>query len=321
MGVPEVLRESGARQQGLVTTAQFRAAGVTRSALTRAVAAGTIVRTRTGVYAAAALAACPREVVVGDAPSPAYLARVRDVLLALGPGAAAAGRTAAAVRGWAMLVEPRAVEAAVPHGRSRARVDGVRVRQQRAPLTVEEVEVADGAPITAAAAEQTVLHLAATLPLLEAVVICDSALRSGQVDLDGLTSAVSRLPRGAGALRIRRVLRLSDPLAGSVLESVARVKLVLAGVSGFVTQVALRSGSRRILRVDFCFASARLVLEVDGRRFHPDGARDQDLDNQLAAAGWRVLRFGWTDVVHGDVFVELVKAALGSHDLHQRAAA
>ncbi len=317
MDVREVLGECGARQQGLVTTAQFRAAGVTRSALTRAVQAGTIVRTRTGVYAAAALAPCPREVVVGDAPAPAYLARVRDVLLALGPGAAAAGRTAAAVRGWAMLVEPRTVETAVPHGRSRAHVDGVRVRQQRAPLAVEEVEVAAGTPVTATAAEQTVLHLAATLPLLQAVVVCDSALRSGQVELDALTSAVARLPRGAGVLKIRRVLQLADPAAGSVLESVARVKLVLAGISGFVTQVVLRSGSRRILRVDFCFEGARLVLEVDGRRFHPDGPRDQDLDNQLAAAGWRVLRFGWSDVVHGDAFVELVKAALGSQELHQ----
>lgn len=306
---------------GLVTTAQFRAAGVTRSALTRAVAAGTAVRTRTGVYAASELVACPREVVVGDAPAPAYLAQVRDVLLGLGPGAAAAGRTAAAVRGWAMLVEPRAVEAVVAHGRSRAHVDGVRVRQQRAPLVVEDIELAGGGWITTTAAEQTALHLAATLPLLQAVVVCDSALRSGQVDLDGLTSAVSRLARGTGALRVKRVLCLADPLSGSVLESVARVKLALAGVSGFATQVVLRSGSRRILRVDFCFAAARLVLEVDGRRFHPDGPRDQDLDNQLAAAGWRVLRFGWADVVHGEAFVELVKAALGSQDIHQVAAA
>ena len=133
--------------------------------------------------------------------------------------------------------------------------------------------------------------------------------------------AVSRLERGTGAQRVKRVLYLADPLSGSVLESVARVKLALAGVSGFATQVVLRSGSRRILRVDFCFAAARLVLEVDGRRFHPDGPRDQDLDNQLAAAGWRVLRFGWADVVHGDAFVELVKAALGSQDIHQVAAA
>jgi len=38
-----------------------------------------------------------------------------------------------------------------------------------------------------------------------------------------------------------------------------------------------------------------LVIELDGRRFHPDRQRDQERDNQAAVAG-STLRYGWNDV-------------------------
>ena len=51
--------------------------------------------------------------------------------------------------------------------------------------------------------------------------------------------------------------------------------------------------------VDFLWAEARLVVEVDGRATH--GTRrafqaDRDRDGRLAVAGYRVLRFTWWDV-------------------------
>jgi dephospho-CoA kinase len=55
------------------------------------------------------------------------------------------------------------------------------------------------------------------------------------------------------------------------------------------------------------------VVEVDGRRWHPDPAVDRERDNRLAELGWRVLRFTWADVVHRpEVVVAAVRAALAA---------
>ncbi len=56
-----------------------------------------------------------------------------------------------------------------------------------------------------------------------------------------------------------------------------------------------------ILKPDFVWRAARLVVEVDGagthlsrRAFEADRLRDQ----RLAAAGWRVIRITWHQLVH-----------------------
>jgi very-short-patch-repair endonuclease len=68
-----------------------------------------------------------------------------------------------------------------------------------------------------------------------------------------------------------------------------------------------------------------VVVETDGSRWHPDPVRDQGLDNRLAAAGWRVLRFTWAQVVHDPAAVlALIRAALtaaGSERCHLEAVA
>ena len=54
-------------------------------------------------------------------------------------------------------------------------------------------------------------------------------------------------------------------------------------------------------RVDFLHRAAHLVVEVDGREAHSalmDLAADAERDRKLAAAGFRVLRFGWAEIVH-----------------------
>ena len=55
------------------------------------------------------------------------------------------------------------------------------------------------------------------------------------------------------------------------------------------------------------------MVEADGSRWHPDPARDQGLDNRLGAAGWRVLRFTWAQVVHDPAAVlALLRDALSA---------
>jgi very-short-patch-repair endonuclease len=320
MDVPAALRQCSARQQGLATTADLRSVAVTRSTLSRALARGEVVRVHRGVYAGSALPDWPRYVVGPEAADRGYVQHVRAALLALGEDATAAGLTAACLRGWGLLREPqRTVEVVVPMGRRRRqRLSHVRSLQRNRPRREALLVVPDQSPLWVTDAETTVVDGVRHLKLKEAVVLVDSALRSGQVTLDGLRDAARRLRGHRHAGRLRRALQLCDPESGSVLESALRVEMVEGGLVGFTTQqVARDAAGRYLLRVDFCFEEQRLVIEADGSRWHPDPQRDRVLDNRLVAAGWRVLRFTWSEVVHDPAGVlVLVRAALASGSNH-----
>jgi very-short-patch-repair endonuclease len=93
---------------------------------------------------------------------------------------------------------------------------------------------------------------------------------------------------------------------------------VLEGLDGFSTQQPLGAENGEPgVRVDFCFRSARLVVEVDGARWHQDVQRDRRRDNALARLGWRVMRFTWADVVHDSTrVVREIRAALAPSCTH-----
>lgn len=315
MDVANRLRESSASRSGLASAAQLRAAGVSRSSLSRAFCDKQVVRVQPGVYGLTGFAPWPTFVVTSTGVAPVFVEHVRAALLSLGETATAGGLTAACLRGWGVLIEPlRVLEVMVPRGRSRARLAGVRVLQRRRLERTAWVPSPGQEPIWVTTAAMTVLDCMRSLKLDEAVVVCDSALRSGQVTMSELRAAAHRLRGHRHATRARRVLDLADPLSGSVLESVLRVLLVQAGLTDFRTQRVIRDAhGRYILRVDFCFGSHGLVIEADGSRWHPDPLRDRKLDNRLVAAGWRVLRFTWAEVVHDPAAVlELVRAAVTS---------
>jgi very-short-patch-repair endonuclease len=312
-----VIDRLGLDDQGLVCAADLRAAGVSTRDI--AAAGSDVVKVLRAVYATAPLPAWPRYVVTDTGASPAYVVRVRAALKSLGPQAVACGRTAAVLRGWALLVEPgRTIEVAVPHGRSHFARPGVKVSQRR---HLERVAIShdDATALNVTSAVQTAIDCCLLLCQREAVVVVDSALRSKQVRLDQLRAAAAALPGVRDAARVRRMLALCDPRSGSVLESVLRLAMVLDGIEGFLTQRVVRDARRSsAVRVDFCFEAARLVIEVDGKKWHPEPARDQQRDNGLARLGYRVLRYTWSDVVHegGRVLAEIREALTAPQCLH-----
>ena len=86
-----------------------------------------------------------------------------------------------------------------------------------------------------------VLHdCAVCLPTPEAVVVLDSALRRGRVTPADWGDVIGAGPHAG---RVAKVLALADPQAQSVLESLARVLLVLAGI-GDSDQPAVRRRRR-----------------------------------------------------------------------------
>jgi len=196
----------------------------------------------------------------------------------------------------------------VARNRSRLVLPGWQVVRSDIPPDARDAR--DGLACTTAA--RTLLDLARVLPLNEAVVAADSALRLGLVQLGDLSAMGTRC--GRGAARIRRVLQQVDPKSGSVLESLLRVLLAQAGIPAPVSQYRVLDHGAEVARVDFCWPAARLVVEADGYAFHSsrdDYRRDRRRMNELERLGWRVLRFSWEDVTQRpDHVVGLVRACL-----------
>jgi very-short-patch-repair endonuclease len=68
--------------------------------------------------------------------------------------------------------------------------------------------------------------------------------------------------------------------------------------------------------VDCVWREARLIVELDGERYHGSRSRrqaDRERDNRLMAAGWRVIRITWDDLKNRPVHVVgQIRTALSS---------
>lgn len=290
-------------RQQLSSYRQLLATGLTRHSLKVLREEEAVLRVRRGVYSPCPLPDRATHLLTNGLLDRGYLAEVRAVLLELGPRAMAGGRTGALLRGWDLAVEPTDVEVVVPPGGLTKRV-GVRFTQLAEPhASKHRVHGLD--PVLTLQPLELVLHCALVLPLAEAVVIADSAMRKGSITRTALTKAVRKHHAKPGYRRMRKVLLWSDGKSGSVLESLLRVLVLEAGIARPESQYVITKGTHR-MRVDFCWVDMRLVVECDGRRFHdPADARNTDRrrDNDLESLSWRVLRFTWADVVHNPEYV------------------
>lgn len=231
----------------------------------------------------------------------------------IGLDGCASGVSAALVWGIELVEAPVEHDVTVARNRGGAGWRGTRVH--RRDLAGGERTVVDGLRVTSEL--RTVLDLCRALPLAEAVAAADSALRKGLVTVDELIAAAVALPAGRGRPAVVRAVRLVDPDSGSVLESLCRVLLVLAGFVPPETQYVVRSADGRLVgRVDFAWPELKLVVETDGFAFHSDRERyrsDRRRGNALVLAGWRVLRFSWEDVrLEPERVIEEVRAAIGA---------
>jgi very-short-patch-repair endonuclease len=290
-------------RQQLSSTAQLRAAGLSRHHLSLALDAKVLTRVRRAVYSPVPLPARATYLLSDGKVDLGYLAHVRAVLLELGARAMAGGRTAALLYGWDLAVEPTDVEVVLPPGGITKR-EGVSISRLADPhATPRRIRGLEAVPVLQPL--ETVLHCALTLPVREAVAIADSAMRKGTITRRSLQKVIRRQHAKPGYRRLRKVLAWSDEKSGSVLESVFRVLVLEAGIVRPSSQFVITRGETR-MRVDFCWEELRLVVECDGRRFHhPQDPRNTDKhrDNALEAGSWRVLRFTWADVVHHPTYV------------------
>jgi len=208
--------------------------------------------------------------------------RLPDAPVALVAAARLGGRitcvTAAKHRGLALLRPPATGHFWVPE-HANAQGAGLRLHRRRPLAPVPRHALVQATP-------DVLQHVADCLPHEEALVVWESAVRSGVVSV----AQLRRLPwRGAA----RRVMAECGDRSDSLLETLVATRLRAAGIP-FVQQARLLGH-----RVDFLVAD-RLVVQTDGFAFHRDARqREEDLrhDARLLLEGTPVMRCSYRDVV------------------------
>lgn len=150
-----------------------------------------------------------------------------------------------------------------------------------------DADALDGLPITTV--ERTVLDLAAGLPARDAVKAAREAIRLGLTDAARLRERLERARgrRGVARLRVAVEALVSLPISRCRSDAEARALELLAAAALPAPRVNVLVAG---LEADLSWPGRRLIVEIDGPRFHR--LRDEDARRTATwrAAGWHVLR-------------------------------
>lgn len=171
---------------------------------------------------------------------------------------------------------------------------------------------------------RTLFDLAGVVDAETLEVILDFVLFRGFASVESLLRRQAALAgRGVrGSALLRKLLRdrgSDEAVPQSVLETRFIQLLGKRNLPLPCKQVTMKSHEASY-RVDFYFPHSRLVVEVDGGRWHVGREamqRDRRRDNFLTVQGARVLRLTWHDVMRDQDYVERqLRAGLGLTPLH-----
>ena len=162
---------------------------------------------------------------------------------------------------------------------------------------------------------RTAIDVARTAPLPVAVPVLDAVCRVDESVQPEMTAQLGALVGHHGVTQAHRALALVSAAAESVLESLLRLLVRLAGFPPPQVQLPIRLRGTTY-RADLAYPEHRLVLEADGRDYHSSWtavSTDMARQNALVGAGWRVLRFTWRQVLYQpEVVLRSIRAALRS---------
>jgi hypothetical protein len=281
-------------QHGVVSRPQLLNAGLTAREIDRRMQAKRLRQIHRGVYA------------VGHR---ALRAEGRWMAATLAVGGVLSHAAAAAA--WELRpTSAAAIEVTVRGDGGRDRRAGLRVHRSTTLTPAQVTAHRGGIPITTPA--RTIIDLAHRLRRRELEYIVDLADQRGLVDFDDLrratpTSLKALLqdydPPKTRSEHERRFLALCDahkippPETNAIIEGV---------------------------EVDFVWRARRLVVEVDGYRYHRSPSRfesDREKDVHLTTRGWRVLRFTWRQVTRrgGWVAAAVTGGSAGDPQVSSRA--
>jgi very-short-patch-repair endonuclease len=171
---------------------------------------------------------------------------------------------------------------------------GIRVHRVSA-IGPDEVTRRDGIPVTTAA--RTLLDLAGTTPLRELERALEEALAKRLTSRAGLVTLLRRYPLRAGVGRLRTLLDSAKP---AVTRSEGERQLL-----ALIRKARLPEPETNVVvaghEVDFFWRDERFVAEFDGFTFHAAARkfeRDRQRDAELVAAGVRIVRITWHQLVN-----------------------
>lgn len=277
MMIPEPQRELG-----LVTRAQAHADGLTDEAIAWRLASGRWQRLYRGIYV--------------TRPGPlGWLSRASGVLLACGPGAVLTDQSAAFLHRVVEGPGP-VVCVAIPDTRRVLPPEGALLRRARG------IRPGGVAWPPRTSVEATVIDLAARVSIDDVAAI---VARSLQHRLTTPQRLLAELESRARHPRRRLVAAMvGDVRNGN--QSCLEVRFV----TGVLRRHGLPLGQAQFplgaidpalsgRRADRGYPAWRLLIELDGIRFHQGSAlvNDRLKSNRAAVLGWVVVRFGWPEAV------------------------
>lgn len=277
----------------LVSTTELQEAGIGDRLLTSAVRHGTVVRVRRGAYAQNlywnGLKPWARDRLLVDAHH-----------LSTGGTALYSHLSAARLHECQVWNTGPLIHVTTGYANSRASA-GTDVRTHRAAVTEDDITrlvTTDGKVFLATSLERTVLDCARILPLEQAAVIGDHALRKG-ASRDDIQRLLSIGPEKRGSRKARILLDALDGRSESAGETRTRLLLHAIGIRSFIPQFEIPTASG-LFRADFADPEARTVIEFDGAGKYTEYRPTEQVllaerrrENALIEEGWLVLRLNW----------------------------
>jgi very-short-patch-repair endonuclease/predicted transcriptional regulator of viral defense system len=275
-----------ARQEGIVTTRQLRAAGLSDEMISRWAREGRLHPVFRTVY------------ILGH-PTLGPRARMRAAALAC-PGAVISHRSAAVLLGL-RAVAPAVVDLIPAEQRGR-QIDGIKAHRVPYP-TPSEVRHVHGIPCTSVA--RTVVDLAGTHGIEKLREAVEMAATRKVLDIAAIEAVLAKWPRRRGAPTLRIVLDEWRPVAEmakyATIRSLFEARLLpLIAAAGLPTpriNARVRT-AERFLEVDLLWPEQRFIVEADSRRHHAIEVafeRDHKRTRELIVADYEVLRVSWRE--------------------------
>jgi hypothetical protein len=278
--------------QGVTSRRALLARGWDAVSLQRELRSGRIVGVRRGAYAPAALlAAAARE------PNLAYAVEIAAIAATQQRQVAASHLTGAVLHGLDVLRPPDCVELTSTRGTDKVRC-GYRVRV--AALPDDHLSVHRGVIVTTVA--RTVIDVARTRPLREALVVADSALHGSRVSHAELREVSRTCGSWPGSDGARVAVLLADCRAESPLETLGRLLIHEHGLPPPTPQLPIEDDHGVFAYADLGWPDARVIVEFDGMLKYdgrdPQALRHEKLrQERIERLGWIVVRLTWHDVI------------------------
>lgn len=279
----------------ILLTSALAAAGYDSNELTRLCRQHELVRVRRGAYVRP-----PAEPLT---PEDRHRQLIASTLPQLRSEAAFCHLSAAVLHGlpvWPVRLDQVHLARSRGHGGKRRAL----VHLHGGRLEEGDIAEVDGYAVTSLS--RTVVDLARTLPMTEAVAAGDRALL--QLDASQLDDRVARMQGWPGMRQARRALVLLDARSESPGESASRVLFHTEGVPPPQSQLQVDDDlGRMIARCDFGWVEHRTVGEFDGAvkygRLLKPGQTVADVvlaekrrEDRLRDHGWQVVRWTWADL-------------------------